>query len=163
MKLPWCLVESGYVEIGDWAQVSWSRFVDLEALEFLLDNHLAACGLHRNYPAAFSTFLVRQTGETTKPQNAFLVCKTLVEHGFAGPADRNKQPTAQGMSPSQILSEGAMDSALTQSSTIEWLRSNMVFSEEELHELEDAFPLDKTSPFVSPEDENGKKRKRSFF
>ncbi|GKT85764.1 small S protein [Colletotrichum tofieldiae] len=119
-SLPWCLRESGYVEIGDWTQVCWSRFVDLETLEVLLGKHLAAYNMHRNYPAAFSTFLVRlSTDEATRPQNAFLVCKALVEHGFAGLVEHNAQDMPKGLNPVQILYEGTMDSALTQSSTIE--------------------------------------------
>ncbi|KAK1593786.1 uncharacterized protein LY79DRAFT_513684 [Colletotrichum navitas] len=140
--LPWYLCDSGYVEVGEWAQVSWPRVVDLEVLEYLL-NHQLIHYIHRHHPFAFSTLLVTLSNEKlTRPRNDLQVCKMLIEHGLAGPAEANKPARSRGMSPAQVMYESASDSALTQSSTIEWLRLNRVFSESGLRELEEAFPLE---------------------
>ncbi|KAK1976378.1 hypothetical protein LZ30DRAFT_785620 [Colletotrichum cereale] len=153
-SLPWWLRDSGYVEVGDRAQVSWPRVVDLEVLDALLDHDVAMYSIHNLYPAAFATFLLNLSrNRETRLRNDLLVCKTMIEHGFAGSMERSKR--AAGTSPAQVVSEGANDSALTRSSTIEWLRLNRVFSDSELLELEEAFPLEaiSTPPFLRDQKE----------
>ncbi|KAK2010211.1 hypothetical protein LZ32DRAFT_563385 [Colletotrichum eremochloae] len=154
--LPWFLCDSAYIEVGDWAQVSWPRVVDLEILHYFL-SHLPTDNMRSGYPNAFSRFLVFLSHKMeSRPRNDLEVCKMLIEHGFAGPMERGKRDTLQGMSPVQIVSEGASDSKLTQSSTIKWLRENEVFSESGLRELEEAFPLESASTLMTLQDQEKK-------
>ncbi|KAK2030048.1 hypothetical protein LX32DRAFT_727580 [Colletotrichum zoysiae] len=167
--LPWWLHNSGYVEVGDWAQVSWSHIVDLKVLESLLDDPRTMEHIHDRYPTAFSRFLVMLSNKTwATPLNAHEVCRMLIEHGFAGSAETSKSATWQETNPKDIVrrvGRWTSNSALTQSNTIEWLRINRVFSDSELRELEEAFPLQSTSELMAlqkkKEERRGTRGKRS--
>ncbi|KAK2001898.1 hypothetical protein LX36DRAFT_310142 [Colletotrichum falcatum] len=139
-KQLWFLRGSGYVEVGDWAQVSWTRVVDLEVLDYLLSHYRHS--IRHNYPDAFSTFLVAiSNGSETRPRNDLQVCKMLIEHDFAGSVERDKHAMSPNMNPAEIVSARLGDTKLTKRSTMKWLRNNRIFLDSGLQELEEAFPL----------------------
>ncbi|TKW55198.1 hypothetical protein CTA1_1237 [Colletotrichum tanaceti] len=145
--LHWLLRDSGHVEVGDWARIAWSRTIDLETLEGVLGMDDSVPERRREASFAFLEFLERlcASGEENRPRNAFDVCKVLIQHGIAGYAaggngngngngNADRKTTSFGPDPKQATL------ALMQVTTLKRLRDNKVFSEEELLELEEAFP-----------------------
>ncbi|KAK6221282.1 hypothetical protein QIS74_04850 [Colletotrichum tabaci] len=138
----WLLHESGHIEVGDWARISWSRIIDLETLEGVLGMDGLVSERRRELSVAFSDFLERlcASSEEDRTRNAFDVCKVLIQHGIAGHARGNGKTMPFGPDSKQTRSGDPETLALTQVATLERLRGNKVFSEEELLELGEAFP-----------------------
>ncbi|TQN68886.1 Vegetative incompatibility protein HET-E-1 [Colletotrichum shisoi] len=136
------LHESGHVQVGDRARISWSRTVDLQTLEGVLGMDGLVSERRRELSVAFSDFLERlcASSEEKRPRNAFDVCKVLIQQGIAGHAGGDRKTMSFGPDSNKHRSGDPETLALTQVTTLERLRENKVFSEEELLELEEAFP-----------------------
>ncbi|KAK2040399.1 hypothetical protein LZ31DRAFT_634073 [Colletotrichum somersetense] len=65
--IPWFMHGSGYVEVGDWAQVSWSRIVDKGASDLALTPSSTIEWLRIN--RVFSDSELRELEEAFPPQN----------------------------------------------------------------------------------------------